>query len=292
MKRVVLGLAMLALISLASCDSGYTEMESGYAYKFVENPNGKKAELGDIMLIRLKSIYGGDSLLVERKSDDDFFINPFEPSLGGFKEVLDLCDEGDSIHIKMPLKMYSSLTRMPIQAGMDTSKFVVMQMRITEIENESVVIARVKAEQQKKDRELIQAYIAEKGLEAVESPDGIFQVVLEEGTGPRPEVGQQASVDYTLRLPDGTLIDTSHEAVAREGGTFDERRMPYRPYTFTVGSNSVIGGWNKGIPLVRKGGKSILLIPSHLGFGTNVRPGSEIPPNAVLVFEVEVVDIK
>ncbi|MCL4158238.1 UNVERIFIED_CONTAM: hypothetical protein GTU68_011853 [Idotea baltica] len=163
-------------------------------------------------------------------------------------------------------------------------------MRIAEIENESTVIVRVKEEQRAADKKIIQKYLADNNLEAQESADGIFQVVQEEGKGPKAENGQRATVNYTLRFIDGTLIDTSYEEVAREGGAFDQRRVPYRPYTFTVGNDQVIQGWHKGIPLVNKGGKSTLLVPSELAYGPGGRPG--VPPNTVLVFDVEVVDIK
>ncbi len=292
MKRALLSLLMALMVVLASCDSGagFTELESGYSYKLVDDKEGKKAVRGDIMLINLKSVFGEDSLMVERTVADGFFINPFAPTLGEFKEVLDLCDEGDSIIVRMSWNKYAALTRAVPVRGLDTSKTVMMQMRIAEIENETTVIARVKEEQMALDKQAIEKYLADNNLEAVASADGIYQVVNEEGSGPRPERGQRASVSYVLRLLDGKLIDTNYEEVAREAGAFDQRRVPYRPYTFTVGNDAVIDGWHLGIPLVRKGGKSKLLIPSHLGYGPRGKPG--IPGNAVLVFDVEVVDIK
>lgn len=292
MKRALLSLLMAFMIVMVSCDSeaGFTELESGYAYKLVDNKEGKKAVRGDIMLINLKSVYDADSLMIERTVEDGFFINPFAPTLGKFKDVLDLCDEGDSIVVKMSWAKYAALTRVVAGPDMDTTKSVMMQMRIAEIENESAVIARIKEEQKVIDKGIIEKYMADNNLQGEESADGIFQVVKEEGDGPRPEPGQRAFVNYTLRLTDGQLIDTSYEEVAREAGAFDQRRVPYRPYGFTVGNDAVIDGWHLGVPLVRKGGKSTLLVPSGLGYGQAGRPG--IPRNAVLVFDIEVVDIK
>ncbi|MCE7996489.1 MAG: hypothetical protein HEP71_31245 [Roseivirga sp.] len=292
MKRAFYGLSMALIVVLASCDSnaGFTELESGYAYRLADNKDGKKAVRGDIMLIHLKSIYDGDSVMIERTVEDGFFINPYGPSLGGFKEVLDLCDEGDSIVVKMSWAKYESLTRVAPGPGIDTSKMVSMHMRIEEIENESIVIARVKEEQRAVEKTIIEKYMADNNLEGEESADGIYQVVREEGDGPKAQPGQQVSVNYVLRLIDGKLIDTNYEEVAREAGAFDQRRVPYRPYAFTVGNDDVIPGWHKGIPLVKLGGKSTLIIPSELGYGPRGRPG--IPQNAILVFDVEVVDIK
>lgn len=292
MKRAFCGLSMALMIVLASCDSnvGFTELESGYAYKLADNKDGKKAVRGDIMMIHLKSVYDDDSLMIERTVADGFFINPFGPTLGGFKEVLDLCDEGDSIVVKMSWAKYAALTRVAPGPGMDTTKTVSMHMRIEEIENESIVIARVKEEQRAVEKGIIEKYVADNNLVGEESSDGIFQVVHEEGDGPKAQPGQQVFVNYVLRLIDGKLIDTNYEEVAREAGAFDQRRVPYRPYGFVVGNDDVIPGWHKGIPLVRQGGKSTLIIPSELGYGPRGRPG--IPQNAILVFDVEVVDIK
>lgn len=293
MRKKILGLALLTTLLLQACegDAGYTELESGYAYKLVENVEGKAPVQGDFMMIDLKSVYE-DSLLIERFAKDGFGLDPLRGTPDKLKEVLDQCQEGDSVHVKMSLMEYAMLTRMPITKGMDTTKSVVMQMRIVEVDNEASIIERRKKAQMAKDEEIIKKYLADNGLEGERSSDGIYHVVREEGSGPKPQNGQRVSVNYVLRLTDGTLIDTSYEDVARAEGQWDQRRMPYRPYTFLVGNDNVIDGWHLGIPLVNEGGKGTLLIPSGLGYAARVRPGDPIPPNAVLVFDVEVVEIK
>lgn len=290
MKRGASAILLAAFITLAGCsgDAGYTELESGYSYKFVNDEAGRKAVMGDVMMIDWKSVYDGDSILFERTAESGFVLNPFQGPQQ-LLDVLELCDEGDSVHIKMSLMDYALLTRMPINASMDTTKTVEVRMLINEVENESTLIERRKLEQLEKDDALIRQYLEEKGLEATKSDDGIYHVVREEGNGPKPQNGQRASVNYTLRLTDGTLIDTSNEEVAKEAGVYNARRQ-YQPYTFTVGNDNVVDGWHKGIPLVNKGGKGTLLIPSGLGYGPRGRSG--MPPNSILVFDVEVVDIK
>ena len=294
MSKKILGLALVATLLLQACtgDGGFTELEGGYSYKLVENVEGKAPVQGDFMMIDLKSVYGEDSLLIERYAKDGFGLDPLRGTPEKLKEVLDLCQEGDSVHVKMSLMEYAMLTRMPIAQSMDTTQSVVMQMRIVEVDNEASIIERRKKAQMAKDEEIIKNYLAEKGLEGERSSDGIYHVMKEEGKGPKPQNGQRVAVNYVLRLTDGTLIDTSYEDVARAEGQWDQRRMPYRPYTFLVGNDNVISGWHLGIPLVNEGGKGTLLLPSHLGYAANVRPGSPIPPNAVLVFDVEVVEIK
>lgn len=284
-------LALALLVAACSSDSGYTQLESGFEYKFVENADGKKPEVGDVMMVDLRSVYGEDSVLIERTAEGDgFVLDPLRGLPPKLKEIIDLCDEGDSIHVRMSLMEYGLLTRMPIARNMDTTKTVVMQLRIAEVENESTIMERRKKVQIEKDNKIIEAYLAEKGLEAEVSDDGVYQVVREAGNGPKPVNGQRVAVNYTVRLTDGSLIDTSNEEVARAEGTFDQRRVPYRPYEFLVGNDNVVQGWHLGIPLVNEGGKSTLLLPSWMAYGPQGRPG--IAPNTVLVFDVEVVEIK
>ena len=86
------------------------------------------------------------------------------------------------------------------------------------------------------------------------------------------------SVLYTGKLLDGKVFDAS----SRNGN---------RPFTFPLGQGKVIQGWDEGIALLRKGEKGILLIPSALGYGAR-GAGSDIPPNAVRYFDVELVDVQ
>ncbi len=101
--------------------------------------------------------------------------------------------------------------------------------------------------------------------------------VLKDGTGPGIKVGDQATVHYTGTLTNGTKFDSSHD----HG----------EPFTLTVGVGQVIKGWDIGLIGAKKGSQLRLDIPSHLGYGAQGSP-PKIPPDAPLVFEIEVVDIK
>ena len=93
-------------------------------------------------------------------------------------------------------------------------------------------------------------------------------------------------VNYIGRLLDGTVFDTSIEAAAKEAGLFDERR-PYEPIEFPLGEGQVIPGWDEGISLMNVGTKAHFIIPPALAYGS--RGSGPIPPNAPLVFDVELV---
>jgi peptidylprolyl isomerase len=95
------------------------------------------------------------------------------------------------------------------------------------------------------------------------------------GTGESPKSGQTVSVHYTGTLENGTKFDSS----------FDRGQ----PYTFRLGVDPVIQGWVEGLSTMKAGGKRRLIIPAKLAYGAAGRPG--IPPNATLLFEIELVSV-
>ncbi|MEZ4868807.1 MAG: FKBP-type peptidyl-prolyl cis-trans isomerase [Caldilineaceae bacterium] len=110
----------------------------------------------------------------------------------------------------------------------------------------------------------------------VTTASGLQYQELQAGTGPAPQPGDIVSVHYTGKLTDGTKFDSSLDRG--------------QPFQFPLGAGRVIKGWDEGIALMKKGGKAILTIPPELGYGAR-GAGGVIPPNATLVFEVELVDI-
>ncbi|MFC5525654.1 FKBP-type peptidyl-prolyl cis-trans isomerase [Rhodanobacter ginsengisoli] len=102
------------------------------------------------------------------------------------------------------------------------------------------------------------------------------------GTGAEAKAGMKVTVQYT-----GWLYDDS--AKDKHGTQFDSSRDHGEPFSFVLGAGNVIDGWDQGVAGMHVGGKRTLLIPASLGYGAE-GAGGDIPPNASLVFDVELLD--
>jgi peptidylprolyl isomerase len=113
--------------------------------------------------------------------------------------------------------------------------------------------------------------------EKVTTPSGLQYEDTVEGTGVSPKSGQMVSVHYTGTLVDGTKFDSSRDRGA--------------PFAFQIGRGRVIKGWDEGVLTMKVGGRRILTIPADLGYGAR-GAGDVIPPDATLVFDVELLKVQ
>ena len=109
------------------------------------------------------------------------------------------------------------------------------------------------------------------------TPSGLKYDDLQPGTGAAAKSGDTVEVHYTGWLTNGTKFDSSHD-----------RRQPF---SFQLGAGKVIKGWDEGVAGMQVGGKRKLTIPPALGYGAR-GAGNVIPPNAELIFEVELLKIR
>jgi FKBP-type peptidyl-prolyl cis-trans isomerase len=112
---------------------------------------------------------------------------------------------------------------------------------------------------------------------AITTPSGLIYEDMVEGTGATATAGQTVVVHYTGWLTNGTKFDSSKDR--------------NEPFQFRLGAGQVIPGWDEGVAGMKVGGTRKLTIPPQLGYGAR-GAGGVIPPNAVLIFEVELLGLK
>jgi len=136
------------------------------------------------------------------------------------------------------------------------------------------------AEQDARERESALAVAKSRGLDlskAVESDSGLWSLVIEEGKGPLAKAENTVTAHTTGWLADGTKFWSSH----------DGENKP-----MVMGVTRFVKGFTEGLQTMKAGGKSLLIFPGRLGYGPSGNPGAKIPPNATLIFEVELIAIK
>ncbi len=117
--------------------------------------------------------------------------------------------------------------------------------------------------------------------QVIEMPDGLKYTDTKTGDGTTAKAGNKVSVHYT-----GWLSNNG-----AKGKKFDSSVDRGQPFQFTLGAKQVIAGWDEGVAGMKVGGTRTLTIPPELGYGTRGAPGA-IPPNATLIFDVELLQVQ
>ncbi len=117
--------------------------------------------------------------------------------------------------------------------------------------------------------------------QTVTTPSGMKIIDTEIGTGPMPQRGQICVMNYT-----GWLYENGVK-----GAKFDSSLDRGQPFEFPIGRGRVIAGWDEGVATMKVGGKRMLIIPPDLGYGAE-GAGGVIPPNATLIFDVQLLGVK
>lgn len=271
----------------------YSKTASGLEYKIIREGNGKKhPELGGYINFWFQLQTLNDSIIDDQFGDPAPINLPtpqpdHKPSI---EEGFYLLTEGDSAvfllnadslyanTFREPRPSYiqaNSTIKMIVKMGTIYSKQFVDSSQSAYAKPKNMIKLSLEEELFKRDSTIIQGYLNSRNLKATATKGGAYVVVLQSNTVSKEYIhsGESIKTTYVGRL----LID---------GTEFD--RSPQDEYfTFMVGQSQVIRGWDEGFLKLKHGEKALLLIPSRLAYGSQ-GAGASIPPNAPLVFEVEV----
>jgi len=264
-------------------EKGIAYAPSGLAYKFRLDMPGKPGNLGDVVEFDFKLFTNKDSLLRSTIAEKNQVITTVQKPkyTGSFEEAIAMLSKGDSCAFWLSA---DTLFKLGIGAEMppyiEKGSFVRFEVKMHEVmtmEEYHKKQERMAKQTQTDEDAKLASYIKTNNIKAtLDTATGVYYQVVQEGAGAKPKAGNKVIVHYTGHLLNGEIFDSSKDR--------------NEPFDFILGKGYVIEGWDEGIPLMHKGEKGILYIPSYRGYGPQ-RAGS-IPPNSSLIFEVELLDIK
>ena len=279
-------LLIIVTIFFSSCTNNEKELENGVSLKYFKNGSGDFVENGEIIMFNL--------LYYDNEGNEQFRSQPNEPVLQQkdslwenipFLNVISTLKEGDSVFFQLSLDQFLGFipgANYPDSLGSELMSFyagiedIMTREEFENYQKEQYEKMKMNDDQQLSiDLELIDNYLKENNIEAIKTESGLRYVVQKEGEGRNAAPGDNVSVHYTGMLLNGEVFDSSLER---------------QPLSFTLGQGMVIQGWDEGISYFNKNAKGTIYIPSYLGYGERGTGGGAIPPNAVLVFEIELID--
>lgn len=302
MKKGLL-LTTVAALGLAACSGNFEKGPSGLLYKIHESAKGDSIHEGDFISLNLVAKTDGDSVLYDSYELDraSQTLVPASMYEGDLFYAIRKLTKGDSATIKIDLDSAEAKGQ-PRPQGIK-GKYIIYTVKVEEViakdtaneenfQNKIQEFFKLEGEKlQKSEVTKLQSYIDKNKLKAEKLPSGLQISVIKEGTGVQPQAGDSVKLNYTGQLVSGKVFDTSLPEVAKKNNIYNPGREPYTTLNLIIGRGNVIPGFDEGVLKMKKGEKSLLLIPSSLAYGEHGMQGGMIGPYAPLVFEIELVDV-
>ena len=282
----------ILFITLFSCVDREKVLDNGVELKYFKNGSGQEIEDGQIVMINLQYFdYDGNELL-NKVGNDPVVLQKDSSweSSGIIYNVIDNLVKGDSVFFQLTTEQFFKNAPQSVEVPDSVkNKMISFYCGIQDVmsQNEFEDFQRIQyekmqqeMEQQSNDQlsidlELIDNYLNENNITAKSAESGLRYVITKMGSGENAAPGDNVTVHYTGMLLNGEKFDSSLDR--------------NQPFSFQLGQGMVIRGWDEGITYFNKGSEGTLYIPSTLGYGAS-GAGGVIPPNAVLIFEIQVLD--
>lgn len=287
---------------LGACNNsdmpGFKKTDNGLYYRIDKaNPEGQQVKEGDVIVGEMTIRFDSTVIFSNMgKADRIAQATPnWEIKIG---EGLTMLHLGESATFAMDADsaaLYVNPSQMPptYEPGKGQKLYyeISVQDIVTksEIETEMANYDEAMAKRQASEADDIAAYVKENNITVKPTNEGLYIIIKKRGNGSKVVVGSQVKVNYTGRLLDGTIFDSSVESDARTGNIYTPQR-PYEPIELVAGKHMVIEGWEQGLLGQTAGTQMQLIIPSALAYGPK-RAGKLILPYSPLVFDMEIVSV-
>ena len=280
----VLGILFLLLGCNGSTPSytfeNATQSESGVKYVFyTHNKKNRPVKPGDLLSFQLLVQNHQDSVLSNRTFQEFPFQEPYFISKPYYKDIFSIVCKGDSLCFWIPADSLANKSGGLNSPKIAPGSLIKYTLKVLDIKSKEDIRKKIEKDlkvQREEDFSLIQNYTQanlDTSKSVLKTGSGIHYFFDQEGQGQYPHEGDTVSINYIGKLLDGTIYDQSEETTEFLLGNLDP------------------DGLNESIALMKVGSKGTFILPSELAFGPRGM-GSVIPPNTVLVFDVELIEIK
>lgn len=293
--------AMTCAVLMTACNQNYKKTANGLEYRFETTvADGQQPQAGDLLVGELVLRLENDTLFTNAgKPDRIFQVAERTMFKGDIQEGLLMMHVGDKAIFKIPADSIASFmgaNQMPKQYQQGAGQSFYYEISLMDIVTKDELAQEqanyVKEMETRKENEAatLAKYIADNNITAKPTQSGLYIIVNEKGNGPKVAQGKMVTVNYTGRTVEGNMFDTSREADAKEGGIYKQGRE-YKPFSYTVGEQPMIKGWEEGLMGQAAGTKLTLVIPSEIGYGAR-GAGKDIQPYTSLVFNITIESVE
>ena len=298
-KKILLGSVFYCIaFAGAFAQSPQKTLSSGIKYQLLKHNNiARKCKPGEFLTFHFKMTTPDGKVLTNSFTQGAPVENlPVKtPQFkGDITEAFALLAEGDSVLIDSPVDTVAKYSKRPMPPFAKPGSYISYVIKVLKIRSQTEMLAdqqRKTATIRAREKIVMDKYLVDNKITSARvTSSGLHYIIHEEGKGVLPKTGETVKVHYTGKLTNGKVFDTSVEEQAKIHGKYSPGRQ-YKPFEFPLGKGRVIKGWDEGLALLKVGSKATLLVPSYLGYGAR-GAGGDIPPNAVLIFDVELVGIK
>lgn len=295
---------LLAVIALSACNPSFKKGKDGLEYKIISDGNGPKIRYGDFMQLNFSTYYNTgtkDSMLNDSRTQGPPIIEKLDSvsTPVAYYEILKQLRKGDSVAIRILTdSAFKNGGQMP--AFFQKRHYITTTLKIVNVFTDQKQADSARAAsmveagkrdsiaaiaQLAKDDKTIRDYLAKNNIKAQKGPKGAYVEIIQPGTGPNADTSVIVKVNYTGKTMDGHVFDSNT----------DPSKGRNEPLNVNLTNDPSLGirviqGWDDGLVMLNKGAKARFYVPSTLGYGAR-GAGADIPANAILFFDIEVVDI-
>ncbi|MFN0187679.1 MAG: FKBP-type peptidyl-prolyl cis-trans isomerase [Bacteroidia bacterium] len=277
---VCFGAIIIGLFSISSCNKdGFSITPSGLRYELIEQNEGRKPVIGDMM--RMHLIYKdktGKEIYNSAELGESFVLELTAPTfVGGLEEGFAMMAEGDSaIFLVNADSVFSKTFKQPLPANIDSQDLLRFEIRLkkiltaTEFRNESKHNTEYN---QVEELRQIELYLGDNSISVPPVKPGVYFILFKEGKGAKPKPGDQVEIKYTGSFLGGEMFDASGN---------NGQNLIYK-----LGDGTHLIAWEEAISTMQPGGVARLILSSSNAYGTaGLDP---IPPNTPVIFDIELV---